>query len=67
MYMAPTSTMSASVKRKKEKEREKERKQGKGRVLRAQKEGSSGPMRNRRDGGHFNDWDEQREEESGTE
>lgn len=63
MYMAPTSTMSASVKRKKEKER----KQGKGRVLRAQKEGSSGPMRNRRDGGHFNDWDEQREEESGTE
>lgn len=32
-----------------------------------QKEGSSGPMRDRRDGGHFNDRDKQREEERGTE
>lgn len=47
-------------------ENEKERKQGKGRVLRTQKEGSSWPMRDRRDGGHFNDRDKQREEKKGN-
>jgi len=50
-----------------EREREREREQGKRRVLRAQKEGSSGPMRNHHDGSHFNDRDKQREEEKGAE
>lgn len=55
------------VRCKKMREIEEERKRGKGRVLRTQKEGSSGPMRDCRDGGHFNDRDKQREEERGTE